>query len=67
MTEYRIATVEDMELLMESRLEMLKVVNNLPEDHVFPDLIIEESETVTRLPCLHLLTEGSPAALRSVT
>ena len=48
MTEYRIATVEDIDLLMESRLEMLKVVNNLPEDHVFSDLIVEESEEYFR-------------------
>ena len=48
MTEFKIATVEDIDLLMESRLEMLKVVNNLPEDHVFSDLIVEESEEYFR-------------------
>ena len=43
MIEYRIATAEDIELLMSSRLEMLKVVNNLTDDYVFPDLIVKES------------------------
>ncbi|WP_034450047.1 GNAT family N-acetyltransferase [Butyrivibrio sp. AE2032] len=43
MIEYRIATADDIELLMSSRLEMLKVVNNLTDDYVFPDLIVNES------------------------
>ncbi len=43
MIEYRIATAEDIELLMSSRLEMLRVVNNLTDDYVFPDLIVKES------------------------
>ena len=43
MIEYRIATADDIELLMSSRLEMLKVVNNLTDDYVFPDLIVKES------------------------
>lgn len=43
MIEFRIATADDIELLMSSRLEMLKVVNNLTDDYVFPDLIVKES------------------------
>jgi len=43
MIEFRIATANDIELLMSSRLEMLKVVNNLTDDYVFPDLIVKES------------------------
>ena len=43
MIEYRIATNDDIELLMSSRLEMLKVVNGLSDDYVFSDEIIRES------------------------
>ena len=43
MIEYRTATKEDIDLMMGSRLEMLRVVNNLPEDYVFSDEIIRES------------------------
>ena len=43
MTDIRIATKDDIEALMSSRLEMLKVVNGLPEDYVFTDQIINES------------------------
>ncbi|MBO4579696.1 MAG: GNAT family N-acetyltransferase [Clostridiales bacterium] len=43
MTEYKIATKEDIEILMASRLEMLKVVNDLPEDYVFSDELVEGS------------------------
>ena len=43
MIEYRIATDKDIELLMSSRLEMLKVVNNLPQDYEYTDEIINES------------------------
>ena len=43
MVEYRIATNEDIEFMMMIRLEMLKVVNNLPEDYVYSDEIIKES------------------------
>ena len=43
MTDIRIATKDDIEDLMSSRLEMLKVVNGLPEDYVFTDQIINES------------------------
>jgi len=43
MIEYKIATDKDIELLMSSRLEMLKVVNNLPQDYEYTDEIINES------------------------
>ncbi len=43
MIDIRIATKDDIEALLSSRLEMLKVVNGLPEDYVFTDQIINES------------------------
>ena len=43
MVEFKIATNDDIELLMSSRLEMLKVVNNLPADYEYTDEIINES------------------------
>ena len=43
MIDIRIAAKDDIEALMSSRLEMLKVVNGLPEDYVFTDQIINES------------------------
>jgi ribosomal protein S18 acetylase RimI-like enzyme len=43
MVEYRIATSEDIELLMSSRLEMLRIVNDLSDDYVYSDEIISES------------------------
>lgn len=43
MVEYCIAAVEDMELLVSSRLEMLRVVNDLPETYVFDARLVEES------------------------
>ena len=43
MIEYRIATNDDIELLMSSRLEMLRVVNGLSNDYVFSDEIVRES------------------------
>ncbi len=43
MVEIRIATNDDIELLMSSRLEMLKVVNNLPADYEYTEEIVRES------------------------
>ncbi len=43
MIEYRKATGDDIELLMSSRLEMLRVVNDLPDDHEYSEEIISES------------------------
>ena len=41
--EYRIATNEDIELMMSSRLEMLKVVNDLPQDYQYTEEFINDS------------------------
>jgi len=43
MIEYVIASKDDMELLMQSRLEMLKVVNELPCDYEFGKELIDNS------------------------
>lgn len=43
MISYSKATEDDIELLMQSRLEMLKVVNDLPEDYTFTDELITYS------------------------
>ena len=43
MVKYKVASKDDIELLMDSRLEMLKVVNELPSDYVFPDDFIVQS------------------------
>lgn len=41
--EIRFATKEDIELLMSSRLEMLKVVNGLPADYQYTDEFVKIS------------------------
>ena len=43
MTDIRFADKNDMEELMRIRLEMLREVNSLPEDHVFSDELVEAS------------------------
>ena len=43
MIEIRIATKDDIDDLMSSRLEMLRVVNDLSEDYEYSDEIISES------------------------
>ena len=43
MIEYRIASDGDMELLMGSRLEMLRVVNDLPQAYEFDTVLEMES------------------------
>jgi len=43
MLEYRIATAADIELLMDSRLEMLKEVNDLPDDHEYDADFVAQS------------------------
>ena len=43
MVEIRIATNDDIELLMSSRLEMLKVVNDMPADYEYSEEIVRES------------------------
>ncbi len=44
MIEYRITTKDDIELLKDIRLETLRVVNGLEEDHRFPDVLLKETE-----------------------
>ncbi len=44
MIQYITATKNDMELLMSSRLEMLKVVNNLPNDYQFSEELVTYSK-----------------------
>ena len=41
--EIRIATKEDIDLMMKSRLEMLKVVNNLPQDYEYDEAFVKAS------------------------
>lgn len=41
--QIRIATKEDIDLLMSSRLEMLKVVNDLPQDYQYDEELVNES------------------------
>lgn len=43
MMEYRVAAREDIEPLMSSRLEMLRVVNGLPETEDFDEELVRES------------------------
>ncbi|MCR5671482.1 MAG: GNAT family N-acetyltransferase [Butyrivibrio sp.] len=43
MMEIRVATKNDIDCLMNIRLEMLKVVNDLSEDYEFSDEVIAES------------------------
>ncbi|MCR5383285.1 MAG: GNAT family N-acetyltransferase [Saccharofermentans sp.] len=43
MIEYRIATKDDIDLLMSSRLEMLRVVNGLSDDYEYSYEIVNES------------------------
>ena len=43
MINIKIATKDDIEDMMSSRLEMLKVVNNLPEDYKYTDEMINKS------------------------
>lgn len=43
MIKYVIASKDDMELLMQSRLEMLKEVNELPAEYVFSDELVDKS------------------------
>ena len=44
MIQYKIASADDIELLMQSRLEMLKAVNSLPEDYTFTEELIANSK-----------------------
>ena len=50
MISYIKATVDDIELLMQSRLKMLKAVNNLPEDYMFSEELIKCSREYFKNP-----------------
>ena len=41
--EYRITNEKDIGQLMDIRLEMLRIVNSLPEDYTFPAELVENS------------------------
>lgn len=43
MVKFMIASKGDMELLMRSRLEMLRVVNGLPSDYAFSSELVDKS------------------------
>ena len=43
MIEYRIATEKDIGLMMSSRLEMLREVNDLPEDYAYSEEFVAEN------------------------
>lgn len=43
MLKYKIASNDDIESLMQIRLEMLKVVNDLPTDYIFSDEFVSSS------------------------
>ena len=43
MVTIRLSTIDDIEALMSSRLEMLRVVNDLPDEYKFSDEMIKES------------------------
>ena len=43
MVTIRLSTIDDIEALMSIRLEMLRVVNDLPKDYQFSDEMIKES------------------------
>lgn len=45
MMKYITATNDDMEFVIQSRLEMLKVVNELPSEYAFSDEFIETTRT----------------------
>ena len=44
MIEYKIAGSEDIELLMSSRLEMLRIVNDLDDDYQYDEKLISCSK-----------------------
>ena len=44
MIQYKIASTDDIEMVMQSRLEMLKAVNNLPEEYTFTEELIANSK-----------------------
>ena len=43
MMEYRVATVSDIDALIKSRLEVLRIVNDLEDDYVFGEDFVQAS------------------------
>lgn len=43
MMEYRFATASDIDALIKSRLEMLRIVNDLEDDYVFGEDFVQAS------------------------
>ena len=48
MIKYRLATVSDIDALVQSRLEMLRVVNNLQNDYTFGEDFVQASRDYFR-------------------
>ena len=46
--QYQFATADDMEMLIRSRTETLRAVNNLPEDYTFSEEFLEASREYFR-------------------
>ena len=46
--QYQFATADDMEMLVRSRTETLRAVNNLPEDYAFSEEFLEASREYFR-------------------
>ena len=46
--QYQFATADDMEMLIRSRTETLRAVNNLPEDYAFSEEFLEASREYFR-------------------
>jgi len=44
MITYKKSTIDDLDVLIQIRLEMLKIVNSLPEDYVFSPVLISETK-----------------------
>lgn len=44
MVNFRIATKDDLSLMLSSRLEMMRVVNHLPDDYLFDNALISQTK-----------------------
>ena len=44
MIEFRIANQNDLSLMISSRLEMMRIVNNLPENFCFNSLLVNQTK-----------------------
>ena len=48
MVDFRLATEEDQALMLSSRLEMMRVVNHLPDDYQFDPALVSQTEEAFR-------------------